>query len=269
MSPSGISGSSRNQLSRLLRDNPPIVTAALAAQALGLTPAAAARRLAAWSRSGWLARVQRGAYVPVPIESESADVALDDAWSVAAAMFAPCYIGGWSAAEHWGLTEQIFRSTCVMTGKRPHDRKPLLRKARFDLHTVPATHFIGLKTVWRGGTRVQVSDPARTLIDMLATPALGGGIRHVADMLASLLRDRPKEAAKLSTYAATLGVGSIYKRLGYLLQRDHQDQRELIDACRAKLSAGYAKLDPALPAVRLATAWRLWVPDTELREPSP
>lgn len=269
MTPAGLSAVSRGQLSRLLRDNPPIVTTSLAASTLGLTPAAAARRLAAWSRSGWLARVRRGAYVPVPIESESADVALDDPWSAAAAMFAPCYIGGWSAAEHWGLTEQIFRSICVMTVKRPHDRKPLLRKARFDLHTVPATQFIGLKTVWRGGTRAQVSDPARTLIDMLMTPALGGGIRHVADMLANLLRDHPKEACKLSSYAATLGVGSVYKRLGYLLQRDHPNQGKLIEACRAKLSAGYAKLDPALPADRLATSWRLWVPDTELREPRP
>lgn len=260
---------SRGQLSRLLRDNPPIVTTSLAASTLGLTPAAAARRLAAWSRSGWLARVRRGTYVPVPIESESADVALDDPWSVAAAMFAPCYIGGWSAAEHWGLTEQIFRSICVMTAKRPYDRKPVLRKARFDLHTVPATQLIGLKTVWRGGTRVQVSDSARTLIDMLMTPTLGGGIRHVADMLASLLRDHPKEASKLAGYAEKLGVGSVYKRLGYLLQRDHPGQHELIETCRAHLSAGYAKLDPTLPADRLVTAWRVWVPDTELREPSP
>lgn len=268
MTPSGISGSSRSQLSRLLRDNPPVVTASVAAEVLGLTPAAASRRLAAWSRSGWLARVRRGAYVPVPIESESADVALDDPWSVAVAIFSPCYIGGWSAAEHWGLTEQLFRSICVMTDKRPHDRKPVLRKARFDLHTVPASYFVGMKTVWRGGTRVQISDPARTLIDMLVVPALGGGIRHVGDMLSTLLHEQPKEAAKLVAYAAKLGVGSVYKRLGYLLQRDHPQQRELIEACRAHLSAGYAKLDPALPADRLATAWRVWVPESELREPT-
>ncbi|MBL8360901.1 MAG: hypothetical protein JNN18_10465 [Rubrivivax sp.] len=61
----------------------------------------------------WLARVRRGAYVPVPIESPSADVALEDPWSVAMTTFAPCYMGGRSAAEHWGLTEQIFRSVCV------------------------------------------------------------------------------------------------------------------------------------------------------------
>ncbi|OHC70988.1 MAG: hypothetical protein A3H93_19525 [Rhodocyclales bacterium RIFCSPLOWO2_02_FULL_63_24] len=265
----GLSASSRSQLSRLLRDNPPIVTPSEAVVALGVTPAVAARRLATWSRAGWLARVRRGVYVPVPIESESPDVALEDPWTVATAMFEPCYIGGWSAAEHWGLTEQIFSSLCVMTTTRPRNRKPLLRRTKFDLHTVPATHLIGLKTVWRGGTRVRLSDPARTLIDMMADPALGGGIRHVAEMLASLLHDQPKEGAKLADYAAKLGIGAVYKRLGFLLQRDHPDQIALIAACQANLSAGYAKLDPSLPADRLITVWRVWVPTNELRKAKP
>jgi predicted transcriptional regulator of viral defense system len=269
MKPAGLSATSREQLSRLLRDSPSVLTAGHAATALGMTHAAAARRLAAWSRAGWLARVRRGAYVPVPIESASSDIALEDPWSVATAMFAPCYIGGWSAAEHWGLTEQIFRSICVMTTNRPRNRRPSLRKARFELHTVPAANFIGLKTVWRGGTRVQVSDPARTLVDMLADPALAGGIRHLVEMLGSLVRDQPKEAAKLGTYAVKLGIGSVFKRLGFLLQRDHPDQVALVELCRQNLSAGYAKLDPALPADRLATAWRVWVPATEVREARP
>ena len=268
MRPAGLSATSRSQLSKLLRDSPPIVTPTLAAAALGLTPEVAARRLAAWSRSGWLARVRRGAYVPVPIESESADVALDDAWSVAAAMFAPCYVGGWSAAEHWGLTEQIFRSTCVMTATRPRERQLVLRKARFELHTVALARFVGMKTVWRGRTRVQVSNPARTLIDMLADPALGGGIRNVTEMLAKLVHDQPKEAAKLGDNAAKIGIGAVYKRLGFLLQRDHPDQVALIELCRTHLTAGYAKLDPALPADRLVTAWRVWVPASKRRRAS-
>lgn len=180
-------------------------------------------------------------------------------------MFAPCYVGGWSAAEHWGLTEQLFRSICVMTATRPRERQLVLRKARFELHTVALTQFIGMKTVWRGGTRVQVSDPARTLIDMLTDPALGGGIRSVAEMLASLFHDQPKEVAKLASYAAKIGSGAVYKRLGFLLQRDHPDQVVLIESCRAHLTAGYAKLDPTLPADRLVTAWRVWVPAGELR----
>lgn len=266
MKPAGLSAEARAQLSKVLRNSPSIVTASQAATALELTPAEASRKLAVWSRSGWLARVRRGAYVSVPIESESADVALDDAWSVAASMFSPCYIGGWSSAEHWGLTEQIFRSICVMTATRPRVRKLLLRKARFELHTVAPTHFVGMKSVWRGGTRIQVSDPARTLIDMLADPALGGGIRHVAEMLAMLFRDQPKETAKLVGYAAKVGSGAVYKRLGFLIQRDHQDQVAIIKTCRAHLTAGYAKLDPALPADRLVTAWRVWVPAGELPE---
>ena len=269
MKPAGLSATSREQLSRLLRESPPVLTADDAANTLGMTHIAAARRLAAWSRAGWLARVRRGAYVSVPIESASPDIALEDSWPVAVAMFAPCYIGGWSAAEHWGLTEQIFRPLCVMTTTRPRNRRPVLRKARLELHTVPAANFIGLKTVWRGGTRVQVSDPARTLVDMLADPALAGGIRHLVEMLGSLFRDQSTEAAKLGTYAVKLGNGSVFKRLGFLLQRDHPDQVVLIELCRQNLSTGYAKLDPALPAVRLATAWRVWVPATEIREAQP
>jgi len=266
MEPSGLSANSRKQLSQLLRDGMSVLTPSVAASTLGITHAAAARRLAAWSRAGWLARVRRGAYVSVPMESASADIALEDPWSVAAAMFSPCYIGGWSAAEHWGLTEQIFGSLCVMTSTRPRNRKLVLRKVRFEIHTVATTNFVGLKTVWRGGARVQVTDPARTVVDMLADPALAGGIRHLSEMLENLLHDQPQEAAKLGMYASKLGIGSIFKRLGFLLQSYHPGQSALIELCRQNLSAGYAKLDPALPADRLVTAWRVWVPAAEVRE---
>ena len=104
---------------------------------------------------------------------------------------------------------------------------------------------------------------------MLAEPALGGGIRHVAEMLTTLLHDQPREAARLISHATSLATGSVFKRLGYLLQRDHPDQGELISACRSKLSTGYARLDPALPAGRLVTAWRVWVPATERHEGKP
>ena len=260
MKPAGLSATSRSQLSKLLRDSPPIVTPDQAAAALGLTTSAAARRLAAWSRSGWLARLRRGAYVPVPIESESADIALDDAWSVAATMFAPCYVGGWSAAEHWGLTEQLFRSTCVMTTTRPRDRRPVLRMAPFALHTIAPAQFFGLKTVWRGGTRVQVSDPARTVVDMLANPALAGGIRPAADVLKAFLRDHGKSAAMLLDYGDRLDNGAIFKRLGFLLESQGLDQASLVAECRKRLRSGYVKLDSSIPVPRLITAWGLWVP---------
>ena len=256
----GLGAQSRKQLSQLLRAGEPVLTPARAAAILSITPIQAAQQLARWAKSGWLARARRGAYVPVPIESGSADVRLEDPWTVAAQLFAPCYIGGWSAAEHWGLTEQLFRAVCVMTATRPRVRRPVLRGTQYHLHTVPRDRLFGLKTVWRGQMRVQVSDPVRTLADALADPGLGGGTRHVAEMLGTLLREHRKDASRLVADLDRLGNGAAFKRLGYLLETERPTETAMIEECRRRLTAGYAKLDPAIASGRLATAWRLWTP---------
>lgn len=118
----------------------------------------------------------------------------------------------------------------------------------------------GIKPIWRGSARVQVSDPARTVIDMLSDPSLAGGIRPAADMLTILLKEHPKDADRLIEYAKHLGNGAVFKRLGFLLETLRLDRPSLVDACRKQLTSGYAKLDPVLPSQRLITAWRLWVP---------
>jgi predicted transcriptional regulator of viral defense system len=260
MASTALPATGRARLGRVLRAGDAVLTPEAAAKALSVTRLQAAQQLARWAKAGWLARVRRGVYVPVPVESASPDVPLEDAWSVAARLFAPCYIGGWSAAEHWALTEQIFRATCVMTATRPRDRRPTLRGSAFELHTVPHDRLFGLKTIWRGQARVQVSDPARTLADMLADPQLGGGIRNVSDMLAILLREHAADSPRLIEYLERIGNGAGFKRLGFMLEARHPEQASLLDACRSRLTSGYVKLDPRLPAERLVTAWRLWVP---------
>jgi predicted transcriptional regulator of viral defense system len=62
-------------------------------------------------------------------------------------------------------------------------------------------------------------------------------------------------------YADRLGNGAVFKRLGFVLERVAPAEKETIDACRGRLTKGNAKLDPSLPAKRLVTAWRLWVPE--------
>lgn len=37
---------------------------------------------------------------------------------MAAKVFEPCYIGDWSAAECWDLTEQVFREVVVVTSRQ-------------------------------------------------------------------------------------------------------------------------------------------------------
>ena len=132
----------------------------------------------------------------------------------------------------------------------------------FRLRTVNKNVFFGLKTVWRGRARVSVSDPARTLIDLLSDPALGGGLRSSVDMLQNYLASKEyRDVAQLLSYAESLGVGAVFKRLGYLLEQFAPEEKEAIARCARSLTQGNAKLDPALPAKRLVTAWRLWLPE--------
>ena len=87
-----------------------LVSVAAAAEALHLSSREAAVRLARLERAGWLARVRRGLYVVRPLESaRTAIPTVEDPWVLARELFSRCYIAGWTAAEHWGLTEQIFR----------------------------------------------------------------------------------------------------------------------------------------------------------------
>lgn len=256
----GLSRDSREKLARILRGAQDTVTVEQAALSLGVPRKEAARKLAQWARQGWLSRVRRGLYVPVPLESRTADVVPEDPWIIAERLFIPCYIGGWSAAEHWDLTEQIFRSIMVMTTRKPRDRKPVVKGTTFVLRTIPAEALFGTKPVWRGSVKMSVSDPSRTILDLLNDPCLGGGLRPTVDVLRAYLKSQSKNFPLLVSYAERLGNGAVYKRLGFLLERFAPTESPTIEICRSRISAGNAKLDPSLPAERLVTKWRLWIP---------
>ena len=259
---SGLGKQSRSQLAAVLRQSTGTLSPAMAAKVLSLSRTDAAKLLSRWAAQRWLQRVRRGIYVPVPLESERADSAPEDSWIIADAAFAPCYICGWSAAEHWGLTEQVFRSVLVSTTRRPRDREPKMGSIGFRLRTVNEKAFFGLKTIWRGRARVKVSDPSRTIIDLMSDPSLGGGLRSSVDMLQSYLASKEHRDIKLlMSYAKTLGVGAVFKRLGFLLTRYAPEEQDAIKQCARSLTQGYTQLDPAQPVRKFVTAWRLSLPE--------
>ena len=259
---SGLGRASRAQLAAVLRQSAGTVTPTMVEKTLEIPRINAAKLLARWAAQGWLQRIRQGIYVAVPLESERADSPPEDSWVIAEAAFAPCYVSGWSAAEHWGLTEQVFRTVLISTTRRVRDREPRMGGIAFRLRTVNKKTFFGLKTVWRGRARVSVSDPSRTIIDLLSDPSLGGGLRSSVDMLQNYLASKEyRDVMQLVTYAETLGVGAVFKRLGYLLTKFAPEERTAIARCAKSLTTGNAKLDPALPANKLVTAWRLWLPE--------
>lgn len=251
---------SRARLASVLRAAKEVVSIEVAATTLGIERSKAAKLLSRWQGQGWLRRVGSGLYVPVPLDLAGSEQVVADPWILVPALFGRCYIGGWTAAHHWELTEQLFSEIFVFTTRRISEKHVIAQGAAFLLHNVNRRRLFGLKILWRGSTRVAISDPARTLVDMLAEPAVGGGIDHVTECLDTYLRGKTADRDLLIRHAEEFGNGAVFKRLGYLADTRLNDKR-LANECRVRLTHGYARLDPSLRTTKLITAWRLWVPE--------
>lgn len=234
-----------------------------AMRALDIEQTAAAKTLARWHAQGWLQRVGHGVYTAIPLDARATGQVLEDPWVLVPALFGTAYVGGWSAAEHWDLTEQLFRETLVFTTKAIRSRKREIHGITFLLRHIRSEAFFGTRTVWRDQAKVQISDVHRTMVDMLADPSTGGGIRHVADCFEQYFKHRDSNPETLIQYAEKFGNGAVFKRMGYLAER-LPAPKDLADACRARLTQGNAKLDPGVASPRLVRAWRLWIPETWL-----
>jgi predicted transcriptional regulator of viral defense system len=257
--PERFTSQGRARLSAVLQASKDLVTIDAVMKTLSVDRQAAAKVLSRWQEQGWLKRVSRGLYAPIPLDASSTEQVLKDPWVLVPALFAPGYIGGWTAAEHWDLTEQLFRSIFVFTARPFRSKEYKAQGVTFTLKRVPDDALFGLKTVWRGQARVSISDKHRTILDLLADPATGGGIRHVARCLQNYLRSSDADTNTLITYAEKLGNGAVFKRLGFLAAQT-PGKEALADACRQRLTAGNARLDPSIPTRRLVKAWRLWIP---------
>src|SRR5690606_4686951 len=91
----------------------------------------------------------------------------------------------------------------------------------------------GIKPVWRGHSKVAVSDPHRTIIDMLDDPSVGGGIQQVTDCFNEYLKRSDRDDERLIAYGERLGNGAVFKRLGFLSERAGS-AKELAKACSTR-----------------------------------
>ena len=249
----------RQRLSTVLRDSNEVIETDDVVRTLLVTRIEASKLLSRWAGQGWLRRVGRGAYVPVPLELLGDRYVLDDHWVLVPTLYGSSYIGGWTAAEYWDLTEQLFNDTIVLTSNPVRNKHQIRHGARFLVFHVQKRKVFGTRAVWRGSTRVSLSDIHRTIIDMLDNPGLGGGIQHVSDCLGEYLKKPERSDEILVSYAEKLGNGAVMKRLGYLVERI-SGPSELTKWCQEHMTTGNARLDSALNCTRLVTRWRLWVP---------
>lgn len=262
----GISETGRSRLGRLLRSTQGPIRVREAARVLGLDPQRTSWLLSAWVRRGWLQRLARGVYMPVPIEAQAGSRPAADPWVIATTVFGPCYVSGWSAAGHWGFTEQLYRVTAIVSARRLRGRRTSVGGTDFLVlgHQLPEE---GRVAVWRDGVRVDVADPQLTVVDMLDDPRLGPGIREASRTLGAYLRSGRRDDAALFRYADSRANGAVFKRLGLLVERLAPQELALLEACRARLTAGYARLDPQVDAP--GTRRKRWRVIENVRVPGP
>jgi predicted transcriptional regulator of viral defense system len=244
--PAGISGRGRAELARVFASGATFVTPGDVVAALNVDAETAAKKLSRWAEDGWVRRVQRGLYIGVPVDAANPGSWSEDALLVASAVWSPCYFTGWTAADHWALTEQVFRTTVLRTTQRV--RSSFVRLLDHDylvMHVKDDALAWGLKSEWRGGTRLRFADPSRMIVDILDTPKLGGGIRHGAEVLAAYLDEH--DPAALIDYGDRLGNRAVFKRLGYLIEALDRNLPDLVGACHERVSTGISALDPDGP----------------------
>lgn len=232
-----------------------------AAEVLAMPRLATSRRLAALTSSGWLSRVRRGIYSVRPLEAApETKLAEEDPWSVAMRVFSPCYIGGWSAAGHWNLTEQLFRSTLVVTKRAVRRSNVIVGSSSFRVVRERAGRPSGVVTIWRSNAPIVVSGIERTIVDACAHPDwVGGGNQLVAVFRAAVHdhRMRPDDLLREARGAVT---GAALGRLGLLIERYWPEASIVTTFASTNRGTGYARFDPALKRRgRLLRRWGVWM----------
>jgi predicted transcriptional regulator of viral defense system len=119
------------------------------------------------------------------------------------------------------------------------------------------SHFFGTAHHWVTKTqKIEVSDLERTVIDGLRQSEYCGGFSEVAK--GYWIRHQDMDIKKLVQYALMLGIGAVYRRLGYLLELFETKETGQMDLLRKKLTSTYMLLDPAMPAEgKFIARWRL------------
>ncbi len=253
----GIGRKSRERLKAVIEassDN--ILTAKLVAKTLALPQVESARLLSRWHNAGWLRKIKRGIYWPLPLEYDL-ETPVEDAWIIADKIFSPGYIGGFSAVKHWDFSEQLFSTDFYFTVKPVISRKITVGESKLKLKTIQSYKLFGTKSVWRNNIKIKVSDPSKTIIDLLDDPGLGGGMRAIEDFFMEYWNTDYKNIKLLIQYIKKMQNRTIFKRLGFLLEVNNLADSKVIDVLQNNISAGYSDFDPSVKSKFCIRKWNL------------
>ena len=74
--------------------------------------------------------------------------------------------------------------------------------------------------MWFGDVKARVSNPTRTLLDMMMYPQFCGGFRFIEEVLKNYFNSEYKDINLLICYIEKITNSAAIKRLGYLVDKN-------------------------------------------------
>jgi predicted transcriptional regulator of viral defense system len=234
-------------------------TNADAVRITGLQPPLASSLLHKAAKRGLVSRLKRGLFAIVPPELGTSVEYSGNPYLVARYLVgsAPYYLSHASAMElHRMVTQPQFVVFVSSTKRIPNQT---LHGTRFRFVLLKRANFFGTMKHWVTKQEpIEISDLERTIIDGLRQPEYCGGVTDIAKAL--WMRRADMNVQKLLDYATRLDIGSVKRRLGYLLELFGLGPEQQLQAFRKSLTATYVPLDPLLPREGPHLAkWRLQI----------
>lgn len=256
----GLGSKERGILTGLAALERPVITADDVERSSSANRGAANLALSRLARKGWLRRLRRGLYMVVPLSSSSDHATIEDPLAAAMRLFEPCYISGWTAAEHWGLTEQVHNAVVVYSAMPQRRSIQLVAGVTYRVRRIKPEAIFGTTRLWSGAVPIEMADIHRTVIDVLDAPEMGGGGRQAVDIVRAYWARREADPRILLQMAKLLERGTVFKRLGFAMEKFGNVDERWLSECRKHLSAGVSLLDPAgARSGPIVTRWRLRV----------
>ncbi len=242
----GITKNNRNILDLLNRTLEGPFTIEDASRKLSIPKERSGIILAYFTRKGWLSRIKTGLYITVPLGTVNPAEHKENTWVVADHVFKPCYIGGWSAAEYWEFTDQIFSTIVVFTLRKFRNRKKSIQGTEYLIKQRNPRFFGKTKSIWIENRKILISDPVQTIVDILDDPTVGGGIRNGSEIVREYFESKHRDDKTIIDYIRTGRNRTVYKRLGYIIETLGIRAPVLMDECKSNISSGFSLLDPAV-----------------------
>jgi len=159
-------------------------------------------------------RIAKGQYQILPARTGLDPFPLGDKFVLACQSFPNGFIAYGSAAEHHGLSLQVFNSVLIATPD--HSGMKELGNISIQLVKVNKGNYVGYESLNRG-PGVKVATVERTIIDCIDRPDLAGGISDLIEIL-----HRGKSRVRIDSVIALLpsyASKSLSKKVGFLFEQ--------------------------------------------------